>query len=110
MWRKIGAIVLATLLTVLLWQTRVSAQSNANLQADLYQLRAQVSQLQAQVAQLSGRAGVAPRANAGSVPSRATRGLGATDAQMFDRLAVLAIEAKERLNALEARVARLEKR
>jgi len=42
--------------------------------------------------------------------SRPTRPLALGDRQIVDRLATLAIEAKDRLNALESRVAKLEAR
>ncbi|MCL6436907.1 MAG: hypothetical protein K6T90_22420 [Leptolyngbyaceae cyanobacterium HOT.MB2.61] len=109
MLRRLGLILLAAIFGFLVWQSRTPAQSVANLQADLYNLRVQVNQLQAQVAQLSQRnfsrspsSSPAPRIPSGSPYL--------SDRQMLDRLAILAIEAKDRLNALEQRVSRLEKR
>lgn len=107
MVRRVGVILITALLTFLLLQGRTSAQSAANLQADIFQLRSQVNQLSAQVAQLSRQGASPTRPISGRVPRSPTD---PTDAQIVDRLATLAIEAKERLNALEARVTKLEKR
>lgn len=107
MLRKLGLILLGVVLTLLLLQSRTPAQSTANLQADIYQLKSQVSQLQAQINQL-GRQGYTAPTNPAS--PRVSGSPQLSDRQMLDRLATLAIEAKERLNALEARVTKLEKR
>ena len=108
MLRRIGLVLIAAWLVVMVYQQRVDAQSVSNLQADLYNLRSQVSQLQQQVNQLSR--GAAPPRSSAPVPRNSTPGASLSDRQMLDRLAVLAIEAKDRLNALETRVTRLEKR
>jgi hypothetical protein len=104
--RKLGLILGLGLLMVLLLQSRVSAQAVFNLQSDIANLRAQVNQLQSQVALLSQSRGIQL-----SIPSRTVRRPGdPTESQIVDRLATLAIEAKDRLNKLEARVSRLEQR
>lgn len=109
MGRRLGLILTIAVLVVLLLQNRSMAQGAANFQADINQLRLQVSQLQSQVAQLAGRQSY-PVPGTPS-PNRAPRRPGdPTDAQIIDRLATLAIEAKDRLNALESRIARLEQR
>lgn len=108
MLRTIGLIIATAILSVLLLQGRSSAQVSVNLQSDVTNLRYQVSQLRAEVAQLrSQRGGATPVAPA--VPRRA-RSPELSDDQIIDRLATLAIEAKDRLNALESRVAKLEGR
>ncbi len=107
MLRWLGLILTVTFLIVLLLPTRTSAQSVYNLQSDINQLRAQVSLLQSQVAQIS-RQGGAPASQPAPRTSSGTPYI--SDRQMLDRLAVLAIEAKDRMNALEQRIARLEKR
>ena len=107
MWRRVGLVLVGAILTFLLLQGRTSAQSTANLQADLSDLRSQVSQLRSQVAQLS-RGGFTP-SNPASPSRRSARSAELSDDQIVDRLAILAIEAKDRLNALEARVAKLER-
>jgi uncharacterized protein YceH (UPF0502 family) len=110
MFKRIGillAMAFLAVFVVLNWQSRAAAQSTVNLQADLYRLQSQVSQLQAQVAQLSGRAGYSTAPS--PAPGRRSR-INPTDGEIIDRLATLAIEAKDRLSALEARVARLEQR
>ncbi|HEY9909812.1 MAG TPA: hypothetical protein V6D18_19650 [Thermosynechococcaceae cyanobacterium] len=107
MLKKFGAIAAIAVLVILLFQSRTPAQSASNLQADIFALRSEVSQLRAQVSQLGGR-GYSPR----PVPSqsRTVAGERLTDSQVVDRLATLAIEAKDRLKSLEARVSKLEQR
>jgi hypothetical protein len=107
MLRRVGLGLVVTWFVLLLWQSHASAQSVTNLQADIYNLRSQVSQLQQQVNQLSQ--GSSPRITA-PAPRTSSPSGNLSDRQMLDRLAVLAIEAKDRLNSLEARVTRLEKR
>ena len=110
MLRRFGLVLVTAILVMLMVQSRAPAQSISNLQADLFNLRSQVSQLRAQVNQLS-------RQNSPQLPSSGTTSRGTlrlssdpTDRQMLDRLAILAIEAKDRLNSLEERVSRLEQR
>lgn len=106
MLRRVGLMVAGALLTLLLWQGRTAAQSAANLQADIFQLRSQISQLRAQVTQLSRQN---PSSVRGALPSRTPRSPSdPSDPQIIDRLATLAIEAKDRLSALESRVSKLE--
>lgn len=105
MFRRLGLILVTALLTFLLLQERTAAQSASNLQADIFELRSQVNQLRAQVAQLSRQAPSSPRPSPSRVPRSPSD---PSDSQIIDRLAVLAIEAKERLNTLENRVSRLE--
>ena len=94
---------------LLMLQGRVTAQASYNLQADIYALRSEVSQLRAQVAQLSVRQG-AGAATRQPAPTTRARSPELSDQQMLDRLAILAIEAKDRLNALESRMTALESR
>jgi len=105
MVQKIG-LVLLTLLLLVVWVSHTPAQSISNLQTDIYDLRMQVSQLQTQVAQLSRQPSSSLRRSPPVTPTR----INPKDSQMIDRLAILAIEAKDRLTALEARVSRLEQR
>lgn len=108
MLKTIGLIITSTVLAILLFQGRSSAQTTVNLQADITSLRSQISQLRAEVAQLrSQRPASSPLPSATPRRSRAPE---LTDDQIVDRLAILAIEAKDRLNALESRVAKLEGR
>ncbi|MBF2029908.1 MAG: hypothetical protein IGS48_24665 [Oscillatoriales cyanobacterium C42_A2020_001] len=109
MLKTLGIILTTAILMVLLLQGRSGAQSSLNLQADIYDLRSQVSQLRAEVGQLRSQRGSAPSTPIPSPPPR-TRSPELSDAQIIDRLATLAIEAKDRLNSLERRVAGLEKR
>jgi polyhydroxyalkanoate synthesis regulator phasin len=88
--------------------TQSMAQSTANLQADIFDLRSQISQLRAEVLQLrqqnyQTKPSRVPTSNRNHVPT-------GRDEQILDRLATLAIEAKDRLNRLESRVTKLETR
>jgi uncharacterized protein YceH (UPF0502 family) len=103
----VGLVTIAALLVG--WQGRSQAQVTVNLQADINDLRSQVSQLRSEVTQLRQRGYFSTPAS--SLPSsRRARSPELSDQQMLDRLATLAIEAKDRLNALEARVGRIESR
>lgn len=109
MLKQLALGLIGALLAVLMLQSHTAAQSTVNLQADVNQLRAQVNQLQAQVSQL-GRQNF-PSTTTGSSGTRSrARSPELSDSQIVDRLATLAIEAKERISALEARVNKLEKR
>ncbi len=106
--RRLGLIVCISVVVFLLLQSHTVAQSASNLQADIFALRSQVSELRAQVAQLSRQSQPGTRL---TVPIRPLRSPNdPTDSQIIDRLSILAIEAKDRLSALEARVSKLEKR
>lgn len=107
MLKRLGIILTIAVLVVLALQSQVAAQATVNLQADVNRLRQQVYQLQSQVSQLRRATGTSSTPPA---PRRNQRSPELTDQEMIDRLATLAIEAKDRLNALEARVARLEGR
>lgn len=108
MVRRFGLVLIAVVLALLLLQRGTAAQSVSNLQADLFELRSQVSQLRAQVAQLRGQSPSGTRTpTPGKIPRSPTD---PSDPQIIERLATLAIEAKERLTALESRVAKLETR
>lgn len=109
MMKQSWVISLLAIVLLLMLQGRVTAQASYNLQSDIYTLRAEVSQLRAQVAQLSARQGTGAGTRP-AAPTPRTRLPELTDQQMLDRLAILAIEAKDRLNALESRMAALEGR
>jgi uncharacterized protein YceH (UPF0502 family) len=108
MLKKLGLFLAIAGLVVFLLQPKTNAQSTVNLQADVSDLRSQVSQLRAEISQLRQSGGLSYRPGS-SAPNR-SRAVEPLSGSMVDRLAILAIEAKERLNALEARVARLETR
>lgn len=107
MLKQIAIVIFTIGLTLVVWQTRTPAQSVVNLQADVNRLRQQVFQLQSQMGQLNGRPTIA--APSGTVPRR-TQGAQLSTPELLDRLAELAVEAKDRLNKLEARVTKLEQR
>lgn len=107
MIRRLGLILITAILTFMLLQGRTSAQSASNLQADIFELRSQVNQLRAQVAQIRQAPSDSRLAPSKKAPRSPTD---PSDPQIVDRLAVLAIEAKDRLTALEGRVSKLEQR
>lgn len=105
---RIALLFTTTFTILLLWQNRTSAQATFNLQNDINQLRSQVQQLQSEVNQL--RRGNFPPPNLTPSIPRPTRPSTLSDRQIIDRLATLAIEAKDQLNALESRLSKLEAR
>jgi cell division protein FtsB len=116
---KIGIICLALIFALTILSSRTLAQSTAGLEsrlsrleADNFQMRSQISRLESQLYTLGGRSlpPQTPSSNrpAPSVPPRANRQVSSSD-PMFDRLATLVIELKERVQALEAQVAELKK-
>lgn len=105
---RIALLFTTTFAVLLFWQNGTSAQATFNLQNDINQLRSQVQQLRSEVNQL--RRGNAIPLNPPPSISRPTRTSTLSDRQIIDRLATLAIEAKDRLNALESRVSKLEAR
>ncbi|PZV14643.1 MAG: hypothetical protein DCF22_08595 [Leptolyngbya sp.] len=109
MLRTLGLLFTTTVAILLIWQTDTHAQATFNLQNDINQLRSQVQQLQAEVNQLRRGNVAIPSNPAPSIP-RSTRPSTLSDRQIIDRLATLAIEAKDRLKALESRVSKLEAR
>jgi hypothetical protein len=108
MLRRLGIALSIGVLMVLLLQNYTAAQSAINLQSDIFDLRSQISQLRAEIAQLRRQ----PTSQIPPDPpsQRIPRSPSPSENQIVDRLAILAIEAKDRLNALETRVSRLEKR
>lgn len=109
-------ICLAVLLLLLIpLQNSAPAQSVSSLgarisrlESDNTTLRSEVSRLASQVSRLSNAAGIRFSQPAPS-PNSPTRGVLSSD-PMFDRLATLAIEQKERMDQLEARLNALESR
>jgi uncharacterized protein involved in type VI secretion and phage assembly len=103
---RIALLFITTFAILLVWQSNTPAQATFNLQNDINQLRSQMQQLRAEVSQL--RQGNTIPFNPTPSISRPPRPSTLSDRQMIDRLATLAIEAKDRLNALESRVSKLE--
>ena len=116
MVKKIELLCLILILGIVLQPKHTLAQETSylesrisRLEAETYQLRSQINQLQSQVLglnQSTQRTGSTKPA-----PPIAPRGNRPASADpMFDRLATLAIELKQRINKLEAQVAELQKR
>ena len=102
-------LVFITILLIFTLSSRTVAQSSlldsrvARLEADIFQLRNQINQLQAQ----SGRNNTRPNRPAPTTPRITNQ---RSSDPMFDRLATLVIELKERIQVLEAQVAQLRRR
>lgn len=109
MLRTLGLLFTTTIAILLIWQSDTQAQATFNLQSDISQLRSQVQQLRSEVSQLRQGNIAIPSNSTPSIP-RPTRPSALGDRQIIDRLATLAIEAKDRLNALESKVFKLEAR
>jgi predicted nucleic acid-binding Zn-ribbon protein len=108
MLKLIGWIVSCVLL-LLLWQSQAPAQSVSALQSELFDLRLQVNQLRSEVYQLSQQrqsGGLPPPLPPPTTTSPSKRQ--PTDRQMLERLATLAVEAKERIRTLEGQVSQLQ--
>lgn len=116
MVRKIELLCLVLILEIALVPKQTLAQGSSylesrisRLESETYQLRSQINQLQSQVLgvnQSTQRTGSTKPA-----PPIAPRGNRPASADpMFDRLATLAIELKQRINKLEAQVAELQKK
>lgn len=117
MVKKTGVLAIALIFAFTILSSRTLAQSSAGLESRLsrveaenFQMRSQISTLESQISALRGQSpSQTPssiRPPAPSVPSRANRQVPSSD-PMFDRLATLVIELKERVKALEAQVAEL---
>jgi len=113
----IGIFCLSALIIGLVLPNRAIAQSTAQLESrlgrlesDIYQVRSELSRLEAQIYNVgrSGSSTVAPPPSASRYEPNFPRSTPPQSA-MFDRLATLAIELKERITSLETRVTRLEK-
>ncbi|ARV58475.1 hypothetical protein BZZ01_07315 [Nostocales cyanobacterium HT-58-2] len=117
--KRIGLVVLALFLVIVLWgggfsNTASSQQIESrfyNLEADFNRLESRVSRIEAQLGQTGqpSPSRAAPTTPSPSTRSRRTVSQQERD-QMFDRLATLVIELKQQVNQLESRVAKLEKR
>ncbi|MBW4665259.1 MAG: hypothetical protein KME01_13825 [Chroococcus sp. CMT-3BRIN-NPC107] len=114
MYKKVLLLCLATILVIISWyglnSAAFSQSSQFNIQADISRIESRLNRLEAQISQISR--GQAPSAIAS--PSPSPRNLGRkqpqlSSEQMFDNLATLVIETKDRVNKLQARVSKLEK-
>ena len=118
MVKKIGLFCLVLILVLAILPSRIKAQGLSNLEsristveADNFQLRSRLDRIESQLARLTNRS-LSSRSElnrpAPLIPSRLNRQRVSAD-PMFDRLATLVIELKERVNALEAQVAELKR-
>ncbi|HEY9809060.1 MAG TPA: hypothetical protein V6D13_06930 [Halomicronema sp.] len=82
----------------------------SRLEAEVTTLRGQISQLQSQVTRLGNRSNSAVSAPRVEVSEPEYSAPNSIPKSMFDRLATLVIELKERIDKLEARIAALEGR
>lgn len=104
-------LVVVGITTLILIATQLFAPANAQIglvESRLARVESELVGIQSQISQLAaGRGGISvPSPSAAQTPVRSIK---YTDAQ-FDRLATLVIESRDRIKALEDRVAKLEKR
>ncbi len=117
MVKKVGVLVIALFFTLTILSSPTLAQSSAALESrlsrvesDNFQLRSQLSNLESQISAIKGQSSpqtpvpVTPQTI--PIPPRANRQITSSD-PMFERLATLVIELKQRVQALEAQVAKL---
>lgn len=120
MIKKYWIIAVALIVGIVLIPQLTLAQSASfleprisRLEADSFQLRSQISRIESQLAQLTGRPlpqTPTPPRQTPRVPPRTPRQPVSSSDPMFERLATLVIELKERVQVLEAQVAELKKR
>jgi uncharacterized protein YceH (UPF0502 family) len=113
-WLKPLSILLLTLIVLLSWQTLTPAQDTAFLASRITRLenqnsalRSQLNQLESQVSRISSNIGLD---YAQPAPIEISPSSPLTDDPMFDRLATLVIELRERIVELETQVADLQAR
>ncbi|MUG92435.1 hypothetical protein F7734_08180 [Scytonema sp. UIC 10036] len=116
--KRFWLVVSALLLGILLWggilSNTVSSQQYdsrvSNLEADLSRLETRVIRIESLLSQ-NRRVPPVSTPKTPSTSSQARRTLPPEDRdRIFDRLATLVVELKQQVNALEGRVAKLEKR
>ncbi|WP_009633207.1 valyl-tRNA synthetase [Synechocystis sp. PCC 7509] len=109
MYKKVLILCLTTILVIISWyglnSAAFSQSSQFNVQADISRIESRLNRLEAQISQISrGQTPVSPSpSNSGRKQPQLSR------EQMFDNLATLAIETKDQVNKLQARVSKLEK-
>ncbi|GAB4174528.1 MAG: hypothetical protein Fur006_04390 [Coleofasciculaceae cyanobacterium] len=127
MIKRIGIICLALFVVFALLPRLTLAQSPpflesriARLESENFQLRSQLNRIESQLAQLTGQSTASrretpslpqkpsPNPSASQSRSRTNRSALSSD-PMFERLATLVIELKERVQTLEAQVAQMKK-
>jgi len=117
MVKKIGVISLALICALTILSSRTLAQSSVSLESrlsrvesDNFQLRSLLTNIESQLTTLRGQSSpqipIPIRPSAPPVPPRTNRQITSSD-PMFDRLATLVIELKQRVQALEVQVAQL---
>lgn len=117
MVKKVGVLVIALVFALTILSSRTLAQSSAALESrlsrvesDNFQLRSQIANLESQISAIRGQSSsqtpipITPQTI--PIPPRTNRQVTSSD-PMFDRLATLVIELKQRIQALEAQVAKL---
>jgi len=114
-WSRLGGILLA--IAVVISAIVVATPGNAvdpsilRLESEVFQLRNQVNQLQSQVRQVQRRVSDSPPPPVDRDPNtRAPDPNAIPPDVMLDRLAILAIEHKDRMDRLEARLEAIEAR
>lgn len=110
--KKLAVLCIALIAVIIAWGGLVSAPASSQesrlnaLEVDVRGVQSRLNRIEAQLNQLGGRSVRVPSAP----PSSSGRNRQLNSDPMFDRLATLAIEQKERMDRLEARISRLESR
>lgn len=112
MYKKVLLLCVTTILVIISWyglNSAVISQPSrvTNLDADLSRLESRINRIEAQLSQLTRRQ--APVSPTPSPINSGRRQPQLNREQMFDNLATLVIETKDRVNKLQARVSKLEK-
>ncbi|WP_416670412.1 hypothetical protein [Egbenema bharatensis] len=116
-WFRPLAVLVLTLLLIVGWQTVTPAQSNtaflssrvSRLESENSSLRSRISRLEGDITRISSSIGLNYTYSTPSEPGSPTPATPAAD-PMFDRLATLAIELRDRIITLENQVADLQQR
>ncbi|NMG07530.1 hypothetical protein [Brasilonema sp. UFV-L1] len=113
--KRIGLIALALFLVIILWSGVFSnTASSGQIESRFYNLEANFNRLESRVNRIESQLGQTGRSPRGVTTTPSTRSGRTVSPQerekMFDRLATLVVELKQQVNALEGRVAKLEKR
>lgn len=102
-------LIIFAIATLILITTQFFVPANAQIglvESRLSRVESELIGIQSQISQLSAPRGGVSSPSFSPIPSRSGK---FTDAQ-FDRLATLVIESRDRIKALEEKVAKLEKR
>lgn len=111
--KKLAIACIAIFLAIIIWGSLVSAPTTSqesrvySLELDVRGIESRLNRIESQLNQIGGSAIPAPPQSSSNLGRNRQRLSGDP---MFDRLATLAIELKERIDKLDGRVSKLESR